>query len=93
MTFLRAVSDENGRTEAKAMINPTITTAAAIAVVRHGCRISGANLDCRSIIRSFQIRGSPIPVHSLRAAGVTRRDVKMTVHKTAHPARKAIKQG
>jgi len=61
MTFLRAVSDEKGTTDAKAMINPTNTTATASAAVRHGCFRGLANLDGISIIGHFQVSREPDP--------------------------------
>ena len=70
MTFLRAVSDEKGTTDAKAMINPTNTTATASAAVRHGCFRDRASLDGISIIGHFQVSREPDPsARSSRAAG------------------------
>ena len=84
MTFLRAVSDEKGTTDAKAMINPTNTTATASAAVRHGCFRDRANLDGISIIGHFQGSREPDPSgRSLRlraeALGAKRLLAKRTV--------------
>jgi hypothetical protein len=55
MTFLRAVSEENGTTEARAITNPPMTTATASVIARHGCWTRRATLDCISVIGLFQL--------------------------------------